>query len=87
MLAEADLSFANLDRATLLRADLYRACGRGLSLRHTDLTHARGYGLDLREATLYGTDLRWAELPKLDLRGARVLEIRSDRANLRGLIQ
>jgi len=52
---EADLSFARLDGALLMRSDFRKACLYGASPRHADLTEADFRHCDLRDTCLEGT--------------------------------
>jgi hypothetical protein len=70
-LLSRDLSCANLTRATLTGATLYRADLSCANLTDADLRRADLYGANLTGADLSGTNLRRADLTDAYLTGAR----------------
>lgn len=87
VLAECDLSGANLQGARLDRAELHgtrlaRANLRGASLEGAFLVRADLHHADLRGACLRGANLRKAELTGADLTGADLRDAELDGASL-----
>jgi hypothetical protein len=85
----ADLSRANLYEANLYRADLrwanlYEANLYGADLREADLYEANLYRANLSMADLYGANLYGAELRGADLCGANLRWAELSMADLRG---
>ena len=68
----ADLREANLSRAYLFKANLWRADLRGATLTGANLRGANLWRADLRGATLTGANLRGTNLWRADLRGAEL---------------
>ena len=79
----ADLRGANLYRADLCEAKLYKANLYHADLRGADLRGANLYQVDLCGADLYRADLTGADLCGADLRGANLCEVNLRGANLR----
>jgi uncharacterized protein YjbI with pentapeptide repeats len=78
-LQNANLRKANLSEAVLFKADL-----RGADLRNVNLIEADLFKADLRGADLRGADLREANLSEADLRKANLSEADLMEANLSG---
>ena len=78
----ADLSKADLREANLYKADLSWAVLRGANLYKADLCKAALRGANLYKANLYKADLSGANLYKADLKGVDLHDANLSEANL-----
>ena len=83
-LQEANLRWANLQRADLGEANLQGAELREANLQGAQLGGANLHGIDLRRANLQGAELEGANLQYADLRRANLQGAELEEANLQG---
>ena len=82
----ADLSYADLDGATLTTANLSRTTLYGADLRHTNLLRAELSHADLRDTKLDGAVLALATLEQTDFSAAKMIGANLTSAEAKGTI-